>query len=746
MKSVAAVALGTAALALLLSACGGEDAVAVQAETFRVERGDRALVITAPGSVVFAGRTPLSFDISGVVGRVLVSRGDRVEAGEAIADLSSESLTQTVLETERRIAGIEARMDEVVRIGPSTLAAAQAEVVAAERALFEAEQALAVSFLEIVEDQQFKVAKATLDVKEAEAALARARETFTEVEFAQQRQRVAEAAVEAHRAEEALARADVPYTTQTLRRQELAVAQARAAVERAQEELDRARNPFTEDDTAAAEAGVADAQNSLSAARTNLDVTERVQGRLVQDAEQRVEDAEQAYRAAIIEVLDISILQEGDLQLNPRALWEKYGADPVHTTPSWEALVAARADHDLVVATETLELAKAGREVSQAEQALAEARSRLEALTVAPDPFNVAVKEAALEAAAGELVEEERLLAEILEGGDPLEIALATATFDLAQARLEQERAVLDSMAGPPSQAEIDFRSAELNFAQLNHRIELRVLETLQDGGEARRTETLNSALNSATIRLAAARASLEQLQEGDPALAQLSAERAEAQDILRAARDQLSLTTLRAPSGGIVTEINVAEGDAVLTTTVAAALSDPSELAISALVDEVDVLRVRQGQNVRISPDSAPLISITGTVRELSPLSIRTGDTVRYLVAIDFDSGDGNSEAAVLREGLSTRVEIVVSQQSDVLSVPIEAVSLTESGRVVQVVRADETTEPRIVQLGEADGVWVVVTSGVQEGETVLVPDAPQPGIRQFRLPGQDSAVFEDN
>ena len=745
-KSVAAVALGTAALALVLSACGGEDAVAVQAETFRVERGDRALVVTAPGSVVFAGRTPLSFDIAGVVARVLVSEGDLVEAGQPIAELSSETFTQTVSETERRIADIEARADEVVRIGPSALAAAQAEVVAAEEALFEAEQALAVSFLEIVENQEFEVAKAALAVKEAEAALERARQTFTEVEIAQQRQRVAEAAVEAQRAEEALARADVPYTTQTLRRQELAVAQARAAVERAQEELDRARNPFTEEDTAAAEAAVADAQNSLAAARTNLDVTERVQGRLVEDAEQRVEDAEQAYRAAIIEVLDISILQEGDLQLDPRALWEKYGADPVHTTPSWEALVAARRDHDLVVATQTLELAKAGREVSQAEQALAEANSRLESLTVAPDPFNVAVKEAALEAAAGELVEEERLLAEILEGGDPLEIALATATLDLAQARLEHERAVLDGMDGPPSQAEIDFRTAELDFAQLNHRIELRALETLQDGGEARRAESLTSAANSATVRLAAARASLEQIQDGDPVLTQLAAERAEAQDIVRAARDQLSRTTLRARSGGIVVEINVAEGDAVLTTTVAAALSDPSELAISALVDEVDVLRVRQGQDVLISPDSAPLISIAGTVREVSPLSIRTADTARYRVAIDFDSRSGTTDAAVLREGLSTRVEIVVSRQDDVLSVPIEAVSLTDAGRIVRVVRADETTEPRVVQLGEADGIWVVVTSGVQEGETVLVPNSPQPDVRQFRLPGEDSAVFEDN
>ena len=602
MKKAAAVALGTASFALLLSACGGEDAVAVQAQTFRVERGDRALVVTAPGSVVFAGRTPLSFDIAGVVGRVLVSEGDRVEAGQPIAELSPEALNQTVLDTEGRIADIEARVDEVNRGGPSALAEAQAEVVAAEQALFDVEQALAVSFLEILQDQRYKVAEAALAVKEAEAALDHAMQTVTGLELAQQRQRVAEAAIEAQRAEEALTKADLPYTTQTLRRQELAVAEARAAVERAQDDLDRARTPFSQEDTVAAEAVVADAQNSLDAAQTNLDVTQRVQGRIVADAQQRVDDAEQVYRATIIEVLDISILQEDDLFLGPRALWEKYGADPVLTTPPWEVLVAARADRDLVVATETLELAKARQEVSQAEQALAQAKSRLAALTVAADPYNVAVKEAALDAAASELVEEERLLAEILEGGDPLEVALATVMVELARAKLEHERAALDKMAEPPSQAAIDFRAAELEFAQLNYSIEQRALETLEDGGESRRAERLNSSLNSATIRLAVARASLEQLQDGDPLLDQLAAERAEAQAVLRAARDQLSRTTLRAPAGGLVIEINVAEGDAVLTNTAAAALSDPAALAISALVDEVDVLRVREGQVVGIS------------------------------------------------------------------------------------------------------------------------------------------------
>ena len=206
--------------------------------------------------------------------------------------------------------------------------------------------------------------------------------------------------------------------------------------------------------------------------------------------------------------------------------------------------MAARADLDLVAATETLELAKARREVSQAEQAVAEANSRLASLTVAPDPLNVAVKEAALEAAASELVEQERLLANILEGGDPLESALATATLELARAKLEHERAVLGGMAEPPSQTEVDFRTAELDFAQLNYRIEQRILGTFEDGGEARRAETLNSAMNSATVRLAAAKASLEQLRDGDPVLTELAAERAEAQDVLRAARDQLSRTT----------------------------------------------------------------------------------------------------------------------------------------------------------------------------------------------------------
>ena len=118
---------------------------------------------------------------------------------------------------------------------------------------------------------------------------------------------------------------------------------------------------------------------------------------------------------------------------------------------------------------------------------------------------------------------------------------------------------------------------------------------------------------------------------------------------------------------------------------------------------------------------------AIPGSVRELGLMSDRDGGVVRYGVTIGIDMGSeaANNVTSILREGLSSRVEILLETQTGVLTIPIEAVQLTTNGRTVQVILEDRSTEFRPVELGITDGIKVVVTSGIAEGETILVPDA---------------------
>lgn len=58
------------------------------------------------------------------------------------------------------------------------------------------------------------------------------------------------------------------------------------------------------------------------------------------------------------------------------------------------------------------------------------------------------------------------------------------------------------------------------------------------------------------------------------------------------------------------------------------------------------------------------------------------------------------------------------------VLSLPKNAIQLDDGGRFVYVIRDDGTREKRYVETGRTNNVYTEIRSGVEEGETVYVPD----------------------
>jgi len=78
------------------------------------------------------------------------------------------------------------------------------------------------------------------------------------------------------------------------------------------------------------------------------------------------------------------------------------------------------------------------------------------------------------------------------------------------------------------------------------------------------------------------------------------------------------------------------------------------------------------------------------------------------------------------MRPGMSSSVEIMVDELGDVLSIPIQSVFL-DGGHAVALVSTRTGTEVRPITIGQNDGNWVEVQSGLAEGENVLLscPDS---------------------
>lgn len=126
------------------------------------------------------------------------------------------------------------------------------------------------------------------------------------------------------------------------------------------------------------------------------------------------------------------------------------------------------------------------------------------------------------------------------------------------------------------------------------------------------------------------------------------------------------------------------------------------------------DLGRVRPGQRARIMNYSIPDDTLSGTVREVSPAL--DPDTRSFGAAIRI-ANDGY----LLRPGMFVKAEIIVSSSDSALVIPKDVIQSKPAGKTVFVVNRGAANE-RIIQTGLENPDYVEVTSGLEEGERLVV------------------------
>jgi HlyD family secretion protein len=150
--------------------------------------------------------------------------------------------------------------------------------------------------------------------------------------------------------------------------------------------------------------------------------------------------------------------------------------------------------------------------------------------------------------------------------------------------------------------------------------------------------------------------------------------------------------------------------------------IADISSLRVEAEVLEVDAARVRPGQSASVTIDAVPgslleseVVEVGRLVRERSMQDpSKVFDAYLPLASVDEE---------VMRPGMSVQAQIEVELLEGRLIVPVGAVQVTEEGPSVRV-RSAGGAEWRPVVLGPRSGDRVVIESGLEEGEAVLVED----------------------
>jgi multidrug efflux pump subunit AcrA (membrane-fusion protein) len=329
------------------------------------------------------------------------------------------------------------------------------------------------------------------------------------------------------------------------------------------------------------------------------------------------------------------------------------------------------------------EIAAAEAAVAIAEQGVAQAEAAVEVAK-----GNVASAQASLQAAQANL-------AKLTAGPTERDLEIARQQVELAKNQLWGLQAQRDAIGGrvgmvlapgqPPlaTEADHDTATAQALAGEAQVRITELQYEQLKAGTRAEDLRTARAQVTQAQAAVQIAQAELARAEKGvDAAHAQLQqaqAQRdlvkagaraediqvadagvAQAQAALATARAALEDAMLVAPFDGTVGQVNGEVGELAAPSLPVLTVGDLSELRVQTKdLSEVDVERVKTGQEVEISVDALPNKKFQGRVALIAPQAIeRRGDIV-YTVKIDLLEGVESG----LRWGMTAFVDIKVGK-----------------------------------------------------------------------------------
>jgi membrane fusion protein (multidrug efflux system) len=128
-------------------------------------------------------------------------------------------------------------------------------------------------------------------------------------------------------------------------------------------------------------------------------------------------------------------------------------------------------------------------------------------------------------------------------------------------------------------------------------------------------------------------------------------------------------------------------------------------------------------GHTVRVTTDAAPGQVFEGSINAINPEVDQLTRNVRVQATLA-------NKAEKLRAGMFANVEVVLPTKTDVLSIPITAVSYAPFGDSVFVIdekkneksgKMEQVLRQQLIRVGRAQGDFIAVTEGLKAGETVV-------------------------
>jgi HlyD family secretion protein len=296
--------------------------------------------------------------------------------------------------------------------------------------------------------------------------------------------------------------------------------------------------------------------------------------------------------------------------------------------------------------------------------------------------------------------------------------------------------------------------------------------------------EQYETTLRTATANYEAAKENIRSLQAGVRV----------SQTGLTSANKNLERATIVAPMNGVISSLSIKKGERVVGTAQMAGtemmtVADMSVLEVRVDVGENDIVKVSIGDSADVSVDAYNRRKFRGVVTQIasstksssSAVTTTTTDVTNYEVRIRLDKSSyqdlidpANPKKFPFRPGMNANADIKTKRVTNVLAVPIAAVSVRTKGtdqsmsdrkkekeenkaddngaspspettdddmeEVVFVVQENGAVKKQVVRSGIQDATYIEVLSGLKTGEQIVT--APYTTISEILKDGMKVKV----
>ncbi|MDE0683222.1 MAG: HlyD family efflux transporter periplasmic adaptor subunit, partial [Candidatus Poribacteria bacterium] len=233
----------------------------------------------------------------------------------------------------------------------------------------------------------------------------------------------------------------------------------------------------------------------------------------------------------------------------------------------------------------------------------------------------------------------------------------AKVQYENAEKRVESQKQTITSQQRTIKVRETSIASRKLTLENQKHNLEdLKKMRKNSEEEARLRVENSRTRLDELNLTLENEKSLTEQSRVS------ADANRLRRESTLKNQTERLEWTTIKAPMAGIITLLELEEGEIVTSGRSAFSQSpplmtivDPSKMVVKTFINEVDMERLDDGQKAEIKVDAYQTKTYEGRVYEISPSGQQQDNIISFEVMIEVL---GSPEE--LKPGMSTDVDII--------------------------------------------------------------------------------------